>query len=286
MKNFITRTISGTLFLAIMIGAILWSVHAFWILSCIIVVLGMIEFFKMTIPKGHELQKIISIFIGLSVLLLMSVNNVFDDFQVINLLFGIHTLIILIVGLFTVIPIVELYEKSEKPFHNISLLILPIIYVALPFALMNLCYSEGHNLYILAFFIFIWTNDVGAYCFGMLFGQHGKHKFFPRISPKKTWEGFIGGIITVIIAGVLISKFMFDGNNMHHWIIIAIITSVLGTFGDLVESMMKRSAGVKDSGKIMPGHGGILDRFDAVLLSFPTVFTYIFVFNLYSGFNI
>jgi phosphatidate cytidylyltransferase len=264
-----------------MIGAILWNVHAFWILSCIIVIAGMIEFFNMTIPKGHKLQKIISIFIGLSGLLIIHVNNFFNDSYII--LPCIDILVILVVCLFTVIPIVELYKKSEKPVHNISLLILPILYVAVPFVLMNI-FKGGDEfvgkLYILAFFILIWTNDVGAYCFGILFGQHGRHKLFPRISPKKTWEGFIGGIITTVIAGILISKLMFDDKNMHHWIIIAVIASVFGTFGDLAESMMKRSAGLKDSGKIMPGHGGILDRFDAVLLSFPIIFTYILVFNI------
>jgi phosphatidate cytidylyltransferase len=278
MKNLIIRTASGAIFLTVMIGAILWSVHAFWVLSCIIVIAGMIEFFNMTIPNGHTLQKVISILVGLSGLLIFNPSIHHDPCSV----FIIIGIVILAVACFYMIPIAELYKKSEKPFQNISLLILPIIYVALPFVLMN-CMNilfHGKN-YILAFFILIWTNDVGAYCFGMLFGQHGKHKLFPRISPKKTWEGFIGGIIITVISSVLISKFMFDGNNMPHWIIIAIITSVFGTFGDLLESMLKRSAGVKDSGKIMPGHGGILDRFDAVLLSFPIVFIYFFLIFIF-----
>ncbi|MDR1199123.1 MAG: phosphatidate cytidylyltransferase [Prevotellaceae bacterium] len=288
MKNLIIRTASGVLFLAIMTGAILWSVHAFWILSCIIVIAGMIEFFNMTIPNVHKLQKVISIFVGLSGLLIFNPSVHHNPFSI----FIIIGVIILAVACFYMIPIIELYKKSEKPFQNISLLILPIIYVALPFVLMNcmnILFKNGDLFhyeltgknYILAFFILIWTNDVGAYCFGMLLGQHGKHKLFPRISPKKTWEGFIGGIIMTVIAGMLISKFMLDGKNMHHWIIIAIITSVFGTFGDLIESMLKRSAGVKDSGKIMPGHGGILDRFDAVLLSFPIFFIYFLIFNLF-----
>jgi phosphatidate cytidylyltransferase len=239
----------------------------------------MIEFFNMTIPKGNELQKTASIFIGLSGLLIF--NPAVHD----NSIFITAVIVIFAAG-FYAIAIIELYEKSEKPFHNISLLILPVIYVALPFILMNFTntFRESDNfvgnICILAFFILIWANDVGAYCFGMLLGQHGKHKFFPRISPKKTWEGFIGGIITAIIAGILIAQFMFNGKNTHHWIIIAIITSVLGTFGDLVESMMKRSADVKDSGKIMPGHGGILDRFDSAIFAFPMVFIYFIIYAL------
>ncbi|MDR2126653.1 MAG: phosphatidate cytidylyltransferase [Prevotellaceae bacterium] len=284
MKKLIIRTASGLFFLAIMVGAILYSGHAFWILSCVIVVVGMTEFFNMTIPKGHKLQKIISIFIGLSGLLIIHANSFSGSY---NLSQSIILFLVLITCSFTLIQIVELYKKSEKPFQNISLLILPIIYVVLPFVLMNMINDGvvrhkvvlGKSL-ILAFFILIWANDVGAYCFGMLFGQHGKHKLFPRISPKKTWEGFIGGIITAIIASVLISEFIFDGKDMFHWIVIAIITSVFGTFGDLTESMLKRSAGVKDSGKIMPGHGGILDRFDSAIFAFPAVFIYVIIYML------
>jgi phosphatidate cytidylyltransferase len=139
---------------------------------------------------------------------------------------------------------------------------------------MNIIYSEHGAKSILAFFIFVWANDVGAYCFGMLLGRH---KLFPRISPKKSWEGFLGGIIIAIVASILVSKFMFDGKNLEHWLIVSIITAVFGTLGDLIESMLKRSVGVKDSGSIMPGHGGMLDRFDAVFLAFPIVFVYMII---------
>jgi phosphatidate cytidylyltransferase len=175
---------------------------------------------------------------------------------------------------FVLIPIIELYQKSERPFENIALLILPIIYISVPFALMNITYSGQGAKIVLAFFIFVWASDVGAYCFGMLLG---KHKLFPRISPQKSWEGFFGGIITAIVVSILVSHFMFDGKNLQHWLIVSVITSVFGTLGDLVESMLKRSVGIKDSGKIMPGHGGMLDRFDAVLLAFPVVFVYMII---------
>ncbi|MDR2064297.1 MAG: phosphatidate cytidylyltransferase [Prevotellaceae bacterium] len=275
MRNLIIRTTSGLLFLAIMTGYILWNAYAFGVLSCIIIIVGMIEFFNITISKGHTTQKILSVFTGLSGLLIVHIYNFFDVPHI--LLSCIAIIVILAACSFILIPIIELYKKSEKPFQNISLLILPIVYVALPFVLMNFFYHYSGRFYVLAFFMLIWANDVGAYCFGMLFGQHGKHKFFPRISPKKTWEGFIGGIITAIIASVIIAKTMLD-IEICHLIIIAIITSVLGTFGDLVESMLKRSAGVKDSGKIMPGHGGILDRFDSAIFAFPMVFIYVIIY--------
>jgi phosphatidate cytidylyltransferase len=155
----------------------------------------------------------------------------------------------------------------------------------LPFALTTeLTLHEGNYDYriFLALFIFLWSNDVGAYCFGMMFGRKGKHKLFERISPKKSWEGFFGGIIVSLLAALVLSsvwgeRYIF---NQIHWFALALIVSLSGSFGDLAESMLKRSAGVKDSGKIMPGHGGILDRFDSALFAFPFALTYIYLFNI------
>lgn len=267
MKNLVIRTISGLCFLAIMVGAILYNSTTFWAISSIIVAVGIYEFFNMTLPKVSSLQQGISMLIGVFCVTFCTMPDLF------------LILFIAIICLFILIIIIELYQKSEKPFENIALLIFPVIYIAIPFAFMNIAYHDfGKNGFaVLAFFIFIWASDVGAYCFGMLLG---KHKLFPRISPKKSWEGFFGGIITAIIAGILVSKFMFAGNYMHHWLIISVISAIFGTVGDLAESMLKRSAGVKDSGKIMPGHGGILDRFDAALLAFPLVFVYMYSFLL------
>ena len=267
MKNLITRTISGLLFLVIMVSAILYRYATFWAISCIIVAVGIYEFLNITIPKTNDLQKGISVLIGVTLVTLVACITPVVPPVLMYVLFAA------VVCLFALILIIELYQKSEKPFENIALLILPVIYIAIPFTLMNIMYlgENTKGLSILAFFIFIWASDVGAYCFGMLLG---KHKLFPRISPQKSWEGFFGGILTAIIASILVSKFMFDGKNLQHWIVISIITAVFGTLGDLVESMLKRSVGVKDSGKIMPGHGGILDRFDAALLAFPIVFVY------------
>jgi len=275
MKNLIIRTISGLLFLVIMVSAILYDHITFWAVSCIIVAIGMYEFFNLTIPKADAAQKSISMFAGIILLsfILVPPYEVFESLA--------NFFLMIIVCLFTLIPIIELYKKSEKPFENIALLVLPIIYIAVPFTFLNFAYVafDKRGFFVLAFFIFVWASDVGAYCFGMLFG---KHKLFPRISPKKSWEGFFGGIITAIVASILVSKFMFSGESLHwmhwmHWIIISVITSVFGVFGDLVMSMLKRSAGVKDSGNIMAGHGGILDRFDAVFLAFPVVFVYMII---------
>ena len=171
----------------------------------------------------------------------------------------------------------ELYKPNRNHILNLSIAIFPVIYIAMPFGLLN---GLGHIigtdqsiwLLPLAFFIFIWTNDVGAYCVGCTIGRH---RLFERISPKKSWEGSIGGTVVTIAAAIVIWNF-FPIFNMWIWIGMAITTVVFGTFGDLAESLIKRELGVKDSGKILPGHGGLLDRFDSTLLAAPMVYAYIY----------
>ncbi len=178
----------------------------------------------------------------------------------------------LLVGTF----FVELYRNKETPFINIAATILGIIYVVLPFALWvnYVCpYSRGSLLSVydphilLGYFIILWTNDTGAYVTGMTMG---KHKLWERISPKKTWEGFIGGAVLSIALAYLISRYYTELSPLL-WMTIGLMIGVFGTLGDLVESMFKRSIDVKESGSLLPGHGGILDRFDGVLLSTPLV---------------
>lgn len=184
--------------------------------------------------------------------------------------------------LFVLVPTVELFRNKEKPLVNIAFTLFGIFYVAIPFSLLNFLVftsEAGNYLFqgLLGFFILMWTNDTGAYLAGMGFGRT---KLFERISPKKTWEGSIGGLVlSVGMAWVLNiwfsaywPEFPF---TLKDWMVIAIIVSVIGSLGDLVESMIKRSFGIKDSGSLLPGHGGILDRFDGVLLAAPAVFLYV-----------
>mgnify|MGYP003461984886 FL=1 len=135
---------------------------------------------------------------------------------------------------------------------------------------------------LLAIFIFIWLNDTGAYCVGTLIG---KHRLFERISPKKSWEGFWGGLILCVISGIAIATWLnsyFNGPQLYGWIVLAAIVSIFSTWGDLCESLIKRSIGVKDSGKILPGHGGILDRIDSLLLVSPTALLFFTILELIS----
>tara|TARA_B100001540_G_C15777991_1_gene629592 strand:+ start:191 stop:1009 length:819 start_codon:yes stop_codon:yes gene_type:complete len=186
-------------------------------------------------------------------------------------------LAVLLIGVFAT-PLIELYNKKEEPFSNICHSLFPVLYVSIPFGLLILAnsqapgYTEKYNAeLILGFYFVLWSNDTGAYLSGKAFG---KHKLFERISPNKTWQGSIGGGLLAIGISVLIS-FIFTTLPIWQWIIIGIIISIFGSMGDLAESLFKRSMGVKDSGKIMPGHGGILDRFDGLLIASPFVFAFL-----------
>jgi len=172
--------------------------------------------------------------------------------------------------------IFELYLKAENPFQNIACTLLGIIYVALPFSLLNYITTTTQTYsyeLLFGFFFIIWSCDSGAYLVGSTIG---KHKLFPRISPGKTWEGSIGGAIISYGVAYLISGW-YTSIDRIDWMVIATILIVIGTIGDLVESLFKRSINVKDSGTILPGHGGILDRFDSLIMSAPFVFTYLYL---------
>lgn len=177
----------------------------------------------------------------------------------------------------------ELYRKHENPFSNVAHTLMPSIYIALPFGLLLLANNivgretgEFFPYLIVGFYFMLWSNDTGAYLAGKAFG---KHKLFERISPNKTWEGSIGGATLAVIVSIVCAK-SFGVLPLYAWITMGLIIAVIGSMGDLVESLFKRSMGVKDSGNIMPGHGGILDRFDGLLLAAPFVFAFVVLIYL------
>lgn len=183
---------------------------------------------------------------------------------------------LLAVPFLMLIYLCELYRKNENPFHNIAYTLMGVAYASFPFILFYaLAYLDGpYNAhYPLAFLIMLWSNDTGAYLVGR---QFGKHKLFERHSPKKTWEGFVGGVFFSIVAAYIISLY-FDDLAVGKWICMALIIAVFGTLGDLTESMLKRSFGVKDSGNLLPGHGGLLDRFDGLLMAAPLVYIFLYL---------
>ena len=226
------------------------------------------EFYRLSGKTGNRPQNLFGIFIGI---LLFLCNFLYVTNRVDQKFF------LLFIPLALSIFIIEIYRKNKSPVSNIAYTFLGLIYIALPFSLFNYFVFSFANTVkynpniLLGFFFLLWANDTGAYLIGM---PLGKHKLFKEISPKKSWEGFIGGvIITMIIA--YINSIFFKELRTFDWFVTALIVVIMGTFGDLVESLFKRSVGVKDSGTILPGHGGILDRFDSVLLSSPVVFLYL-----------
>ncbi|HVA99241.1 MAG TPA: phosphatidate cytidylyltransferase [Bacteroidia bacterium] len=268
MNNFFQRALTGFFFVAILIGCIAWNYYSFATLFLIITVFGLWEFYSLVEKENIHPQKFVGIIIGALMFGLISMRFA-------NHLFLAILLFVAILPIIFSIFIFELFRKKEKPFANIAYTFLGILYVAIPFTLWNLLAvtTEYHQFskILLGYFFLMWTNDTGAYLCGRAFG---KHKLFERISPKKTWEGFIGGFFLCMGIAFLIAHY-FTIITLINWLIIASIVSIIGTLGDLVESLFKRSINVKDSGNILPGHGGILDRFDAVLISTPFVLAYI-----------
>ncbi len=180
----------------------------------------------------------------------------------------------------------ELYSKDTNPIANLGAIMLSQLYIVLPLSLINVlaftqfdCFSSAASYYAipLAMYIFIWINDTGAYLTGVTIGRH---RLFPRISPKKSWEGSIGGALLTIASAFAVAQF-FTFMNAWQWVGMALIVVVFGTFGDLTESMIKRHIGIKDSGHILPGHGGFLDRLDSMLFAIPAVVVYLYAISLF-----
>lgn len=267
MNNFWQRLITGTIFITVLIGAIVLGGLVMHIIFGLIVLFGLLEFYTLFDKTDSNPQKFIGTISG-TCLYIFSILAIYY-----GSLFGIIA-IALSLGIFVIITIAELYRNKTKPFENIALTLVGIVYLVVPFILLNQLSTraEGvtilhHTNPLLAIFILTWSNDTLAYVTGRLFG---KHRLFERISPKKTWEGFIGGVLFAIVAGIILAYFLED--SYLKYITYAIVVSVIGTLGDLIESMLKRSVDVKDSGSIFPGHGGILDRFDAIIYVVPIIF--------------
>jgi phosphatidate cytidylyltransferase len=268
VNNFITRTITGAVFVVVLVGSVLMGQPLFGILFLIITFLGLYEFYNLIQKSGSDPQNVTGLIFGSGLYTLIAVYSINKDSA---------KWFLLVVPLLLLIFIEELYRKTEKPFQNIAITVLGALYIALPFGLLNLLFGDaelsGPHYFglILGFLIILWINDTGAYLIG---SKWGRNRLFERISPKKSWEGSIGGGLLALVAAYLCYR-LFNRFDLWQWLCIGLIIVVFGTLGDLIESMLKRSLNVKDSGNILPGHGGILDRFDAVLVAAP--FVYIFV---------
>jgi phosphatidate cytidylyltransferase len=270
LNNLITRTITGFFFVGAIIATIIWHPLAFGFLFYIVMLLGLNELFKMSGNDSLPVQKA-SVYIISSLTYLISL-AVADHFLP-------AIWMVAIPPLFMAFFIIELFRRTADPVRNISWSILAVIYLAIPFASLNFFYDPGFRgtdarFYILlGYFLLLWAHDIFAYLTGLAFGRH---KLFERISPKKTWEGSIGGLAVSLVMAWALSRFIFD-LNLFEWMGMAVVIAVFGTLGDLSESMLKRKYEVKDSGTVLPGHGGILDRFDAMMFSAPAVLCYLVI---------
>lgn len=268
MNETLTRALSGGVYVALLIICTLFSSLSFHILFTVFMCLSIFEFAKMTKFNYPYVFALFGILLSAAIYVGKPNPNNFVYIAIGSMIFGL----MLLNNLFRNIS----FSKNHKTFSHLFL------YITIPFTLIlllpNFKYPSEHRI-VIAIFIMIWCNDTFAYLVGK---SIGKTKLMERISPKKTIEGLIGGVIFTIIASILISYF-YTFFNVTLWIGTAILVSILGTLGDLVESKFKREAGIKDSGSIMPGHGGILDRLDSVIFVTPFIFLfYLIYFNYVS----
>jgi phosphatidate cytidylyltransferase len=280
LNNLVRRTLTGAWIVIFTLGGFWLHPITFFLTGLVILVGTLYEYYLMIKNTGLRPQMIPGIITGATGYILSSL--VASGFLQMKFC-------LILIPMLLVIMVAELYRKQDKPFDSLAHTIFPILYIALPFSLFpfsailhpglksilpheGITFSPG---IVVGFFILLWVNDSFAYLIGSTFGRH---RLLERISPKKSWEGFFGGLIVSAAVAWFLSRWLGVINSVE-WIIVSLIISVAGTYGDLIESMLKRSIGVKDSGSIMPGHGGFLDRFDSTILSFPLVYLFISLFG-------
>lgn len=284
-KNLIVRSITGTLFVAIMVCGFL-NPSAMILLFAIITALSLWEYTGLVNDHCEDVQvnRFISTVAGVYLFVAVAAwrTGIVSNFAI--MVPYVLTIVYLL--------ICELYTGTKNAVNTWAYTMLGQMYVALPLALVNiLAFEMAHDgsgarydmLLPLSVFIFLWTNDTGAYCAGSLFG---KHKLFPRVSPAKSWEGSIGGGVLALIVAAVIGYLANNGAdahtlNIYQWMGLGLTVCIFGTWGDLVESLFKRTLGIKDSGNILPGHGGMLDRFDSSLMAIPAAVVYLYTITMF-----
>lgn len=282
MKNFIVRTITSVFFVAAIVTSFL-NPRAMTLLLSIVTGMTIWEYCSLVNDRPFiSVNRFISTISGVYLFLAMAGYNS-----------GLTPATVFIPYLVSIVylMVAELYMKAKDPINNWAYAMLSQLYIALPLSLINILAfrSNGYSIqysYLapLAVFVFLWINDAGAYCVGSLIGRH---KLFPRISPGKSWEGSIGGGVLVVVAAVVTwyvtTQYGVNdlGLSAYGWAGLGLVVVVFGTWGDLIESLFKRTLGIKDSGNILPGHGGMLDRFDSTLMAVPAAVVYLYTLTLF-----
>jgi len=271
LKTLGIRSLSATVFVIMLLGSVLWNYYSFTIFFFIVVLIGLNEFYKISEKLGAKPYKIVGYCIA-SLIYLSFLNFNYLAITIKNAELYKNLIIILFPFL---ILIKALFSKNQKPINDCIYTVIAIFYATIPFALLhqfvifkNELIDDYQPLMLVGIIFLIWSNDTFAYLGGSLFGRH---KMIERISPGKTWEGTIFGVLITFGISFLIKLYLIKTES-NIWLILGIIVPILSTIGDLVESMLKRQAGIKDSGNIMPGHGGILDRFDSLIFVSPFVY--------------
>lgn len=228
------------------------------------------EFFRMVKTQGARPSRVLGYIFSLTAMLLVIaiplVDNPLLGFGLVFWSFALFP------ACFALSAIVQLWKQSDQPFRDAAYTMVPLLYIGLPLSLMLALVPDAGARVVLMLVLMVWLNDSGAYIGGSLFG---KHKMWERHSPGKTWEGTAFGVLVTVLVAVFVGPWIQPAVAWYHWLVLGLICSVIDTLGDLVESMLKRSVGMKDSGNIMPGHGGFLDRFDSLLIIMPFAFAYI-----------
>ena len=276
-RNLITRGIAGVVYIFVLLFGILYNKYSFVIVFGVVLVFALDEFFRLIEQKTpHLISKLFNIIAGIAIFI--SAYLFLEEKSILAL--PISALLYLLSLFVSAILI-----KRADIFNTIIYSAFGHLYITLPFCLLLLIsyeYKLANTIYfyafVLAIFVFIWVNDTFAFLTGITLGRH---KLLERISPKKTIEGFVGGIFFTMLAGVGFS-FLYTEYNIFFWIGFALIASVFGTLGDLFESLIKRTYKVKDSGHLIPGHGGILDRIDSLLLVIPAIYVYLLITNSFA----
>ena len=276
MKKLITRALSGLVFITIVIGAIFLGQYAHAILFLFVSIGCMIEFYTALINKGVDINIKIGVIVG---------TIIYATIISVALFNGSFASLLITIPVLFLIWILQLWQKNQKSFETISYTLCGAIYIAVPLALtihvakpMFLTTTVTQLAYypfiMLGVMILQWVSDTFAYLTGICIG---KHPLFKRHSPKKSWEGFVGGFLFCVLAGYLIGTYVDTPFDKVDWIVMSIMIPPIGTLGDLVESMFKRSMDIKDTGNIMPGHGGLLDRFDSLIMTTPFILGYLLI---------